>query len=66
MDCDKNSESLDWQQEDFQGQIFERYNFCWGTRISKVLGINFSTDMLQISALNFDKKLKEIKNILKV
>ena len=39
-------------------------NFCWDPGIFQVLGIKFSTDTTQISAINFEGKVSEVRKIL--
>ena len=39
-------------------------NFCWDPGIFTVLGTKFSTDVKQITSINYEGKLTEIKRIL--
>ena len=39
-------------------------NFCWDPGIFQVLVIKFSTDTTQISSINFEGKISEIRKIL--
>ena len=39
-------------------------NFCWDPGIFTVLGIKFSADVKQITSINYEGKLTEIKRIL--
>ena len=39
-------------------------NFCWNPGIFTVLGDNFSTDIQQISTINYDKKLELLVSYL--
>ena len=39
-------------------------NFCWDPGIFKVLGVKFTTNIEQISNLNFENKIQEIKQLL--
>ena len=39
-------------------------NFCWDPGIFQVLFIKFSTDTTQISSINFEGKIREIRKIL--
>ena len=47
-----------------QVRFMRDMNFCWDPGIFKILGVTFSTDTEQISTLNYDGKLQEIKHVL--
>ena len=56
---------MDWQQKkNCQVQFLRDMKICWDPGIFKVLGIKFSTDITQITLVNFEGKLTEIKRIL--
>ena len=47
-----------------QVRFLRDMNFCWDPGIFTVLGTKFSTDVKQITSINYEGKLTEIKRIL--
>ena len=41
-------------------------SLCWNPGIFKVFGVHFSTDVQRFCGINSDKKLEEIKSMLRV
>ena len=44
-------------------QLLHRMNFQWTTQF-KILGVYLDVDLTKVPALNYDKKLVKIKNII--
>ena len=44
--------------------FFDERNLCWEKGAFKVLGINFSTNLIEMIELNYNEKIREIKTLL--
>ena len=49
-----------------QEKICDKWGLEWGSNRFKLLGINFSVDLSEIEKMNYQPKLKEIENTIKI